>query len=163
ILSMAVAARAEPASLDQLFDDDSLYLVRAAVAAHASEAGLPGGRVRAVVLGVHALAATAVRHGAGQGRVRPWIPGAGIRCGGASSLAKKCMKPSGSGPVFMATRWSKPASTYCWATCTCRLTSGPQANCSLTSSGPMLATAAWKFTGLGNSAMTFHPVSENVL
>src|SRR5438309_3226112 len=77
---MAVAARAEPASLDQLFDGDSLYLVRAAVAAHASEAGLPGGRVRDVVLAVHELAANAVRHGAGQGRVRLWVTGDGIRC-----------------------------------------------------------------------------------
>src|SRR5947209_13078514 len=80
ILSMTVAARAEPVSLDQLFDDDSLYLVRAAVAAHASEAGLPGGRVGDVVLAVHELAANAVRHGAGQGRVRLWITGNGIRC-----------------------------------------------------------------------------------
>ena len=80
ILSMTVAARAEPASLDQLFDGDSLYLVRAAVAAHASEAGLPGGRVRDVVLAVHELAANAVRHGAGQGRVKLWITGDGIRC-----------------------------------------------------------------------------------
>jgi anti-sigma regulatory factor (Ser/Thr protein kinase) len=77
---MAVAARAEPASLDQLFDGDSLYLVRAAVAAHASGAGLPAGRVRDVVLAVHELAANAVRHGAGQGRVRLWTAGDGIRC-----------------------------------------------------------------------------------
>ena len=51
----------------------------------------------------------------------------------------------------------------CWATCRCRLGSGPQANWSLTCCGPMLATAAWKFTGFGSSAMTFHPVSAKAL
>jgi anti-sigma regulatory factor (Ser/Thr protein kinase) len=77
---MSIAARVRPAALDQLFDGDSLYTVRAAVAAHASEAGIPEGRVRDVVLAVHELAANAVRHGAGQGRVQLWITGDGIRC-----------------------------------------------------------------------------------
>jgi anti-sigma regulatory factor (Ser/Thr protein kinase) len=74
------AASAEPATLDQLFDDDSLYSVRAAVAAHASEAGIGENRVRDVVLAIHELAANAVRHGAGQGRVRLWATSDGIRC-----------------------------------------------------------------------------------
>src|SRR5947209_15340340 len=76
---VSIAARAQPA-VDQLFDGDSLYAVRATVAAHASEAGMPDGRVRNVVLAVHELAANAVRHGAGQGRMRLWITGGGIRC-----------------------------------------------------------------------------------
>jgi anti-sigma regulatory factor (Ser/Thr protein kinase) len=75
-----IAARAEPAALDQPFDGDSLYSVRAAVAAHASEAGIAENRVRDVVLAVHELAANAVRHGAGQGRVRLWATSDGIRC-----------------------------------------------------------------------------------
>jgi anti-sigma regulatory factor (Ser/Thr protein kinase) len=77
---LSIAARAEPAALDQLFDGDSLYTVRAAVAAHASEAGIPEGRIRDVVLAVHELAANAVRHGGGQGRVRLSVSGEGIRC-----------------------------------------------------------------------------------
>jgi anti-sigma regulatory factor (Ser/Thr protein kinase) len=77
---LSIAARAQPADLDQSFDDDTLYTVRAAVAAHASEAGIPEGRIRDVVLAVHELAANAVRHGAGQGRVQLWITGDGIRC-----------------------------------------------------------------------------------
>ena len=77
---MTIAARAEPAVLDQPFDGDSLYSVRAAVAAHASEAGIPENRVRDVVLAVHELAANAVRHGAGQGRVRLWVTSDGVRC-----------------------------------------------------------------------------------
>ena len=77
---LSVAARVQLAALDQLFDGDSLYAVRAAVAAHASGAGMPEGRIRDVVLAVHELAANAVRHGAGRGRVRLWITGDGIRC-----------------------------------------------------------------------------------
>ena len=76
----AIAAHAEPATLDQAFDGDSLYSVRAAVAAHASAAGIAEGRIRDVVLAVHELAANAVRHGAGQGRVRLWATDDGIRC-----------------------------------------------------------------------------------
>jgi anti-sigma regulatory factor (Ser/Thr protein kinase) len=76
---VSIAAGAEPA-VDQSFDRDSLYMVRATVAAHASEAGMPDGLVRNVVLAIHELAANAVRHGAGQGRVRLWNTGEGIRC-----------------------------------------------------------------------------------
>ena len=76
---VSIAARAQPA-VDQSFDGDSLYAVRATVAAHASEAGIQEGRVRNVVLAVHELAANAVRHGAGQGRMRLWVTSDGIRC-----------------------------------------------------------------------------------
>jgi anti-sigma regulatory factor (Ser/Thr protein kinase) len=76
---VSIAARAQPA-VDQSFDGDSLYAVRATVAAHASEAGIQESRVRNVVLAVHELAANAVRHGAGQGQVRLWVTGDGIRC-----------------------------------------------------------------------------------
>jgi anti-sigma regulatory factor (Ser/Thr protein kinase) len=76
---VSIAAHAQPA-VDQSFDGDSLYAVRATVAAHASEAGVQEGRVRNVVLAVHELAANAVRHGAGQGRMRLWVTGDGIRC-----------------------------------------------------------------------------------
>jgi anti-sigma regulatory factor (Ser/Thr protein kinase) len=88
---MSIAARAQPA-VDQPFDGDSLYAVRAAVAAHASEAGIPAGRIRDVVLAVHELAANAVRHGAGQGQMRLWITSDGIRC----EVADAGARPSGS-------------------------------------------------------------------
>ena len=58
--------RAGTPVLDQAFDGDSLYALRAAVAAHAAEAGLPRQRVYNVVTAAHELAANAVRHGAGQ-------------------------------------------------------------------------------------------------
>lgn len=55
--------------LDQQFDARSLYALRAAVAAHATQAGLPERRTSDIVLAVHELAANAVRHGAGHGRL----------------------------------------------------------------------------------------------
>jgi anti-sigma regulatory factor (Ser/Thr protein kinase) len=58
--------------LDQAFNSDTLYLLRAAVQAHASRSGLSEGRVGEVVLAVHELAANAIAHGAGHGRLRLW-------------------------------------------------------------------------------------------
>jgi anti-sigma regulatory factor (Ser/Thr protein kinase) len=55
--------------LAQDFDAGSLYALRAAVSAHATQAGIPGFRADDVVLAVHELAANAIRHGAGRGRL----------------------------------------------------------------------------------------------
>jgi len=74
------ADNGESLALDQAFDADSLYALRAAVAAHGSQAGLSEGRTRDLVLAVHELAANAVRHGAGQGRLRLWAAPDGVRC-----------------------------------------------------------------------------------
>jgi anti-sigma regulatory factor (Ser/Thr protein kinase) len=68
------------AVLDQAFDSDSLYALRAAVAAHAAEAGLPRQQVYDVVTAAHELAANAVRHGAGHGRLRLWADRRTLRC-----------------------------------------------------------------------------------
>ena len=76
----AAAWNGEPPALDQAFDGDSLYALRATVAAHGSRAGLSDGRTRDLVLAVHELAANAVRHGAGQGRLRMWATPEGVRC-----------------------------------------------------------------------------------
>jgi anti-sigma regulatory factor (Ser/Thr protein kinase) len=74
------AGDGESLALDQAFDSDSLYALRAAVAAHGSQAGLSDGRTRDLVLAVHELAANAVRHGAGQGRLRLWAAPDAVRC-----------------------------------------------------------------------------------
>jgi anti-anti-sigma factor len=66
--------------LEQEFDDGSLYALRAAVAAHASRAGLSEGRTGDLVLVVHELAANAIRHGAGHGRLRLWTAADAVRC-----------------------------------------------------------------------------------
>jgi anti-anti-sigma factor len=76
----AAARNGGPPALDQPFDGDSLYSLRATVAAHGSQAGLSDGRTRDLVLAVHELAANAVRHGAGQGRLRMWATPEGVRC-----------------------------------------------------------------------------------
>jgi anti-sigma regulatory factor (Ser/Thr protein kinase) len=55
--------------LVQDFDAGSLYALRAAVAAHATHAGSSESRARDIVLAVHELAANAIRHGAGHGRL----------------------------------------------------------------------------------------------
>jgi anti-anti-sigma factor len=76
----AAAGDGEPPALDQAFDGDSLFALRATVAAHGSRAGLSGGRTRDLVLAVHELAANAVRHGAGRGRLRLWTAPDRVRC-----------------------------------------------------------------------------------
>ncbi len=59
-----------PAPLEQDFDAGSLYTLRSAVAAHAAAAGLSPARIYDVLVTAHELAANAVRHGAGHGRLR---------------------------------------------------------------------------------------------
>jgi hypothetical protein len=64
---------ADPAAgglLDRRFDARGLSLLRAVVLAHAVEAGMPASRARDVMLAAHELAANAVRHGAGTGRLQ---------------------------------------------------------------------------------------------
>jgi anti-sigma regulatory factor (Ser/Thr protein kinase) len=73
-------ANVSTAVLDLAFDRGSLYALRAAVAAHAAEAGLPRERVYDVVTAAHELAANAVRHGAGHGRLRLWADSRSLRC-----------------------------------------------------------------------------------
>lgn len=58
--------------LDQALDGDSLYRLRASVAAHGLQAGLSQRRADDLVIAVHELAANVVRHGSGRGRLRIW-------------------------------------------------------------------------------------------
>jgi anti-anti-sigma factor len=58
--------------LDQPLDGNSLYQLRASVAAHANQAGLPRRRADDLVIAAHELAANVIRHGSGSGRVRIW-------------------------------------------------------------------------------------------
>jgi Histidine kinase-like ATPase domain len=66
--------------LDQPFDSGVLPELRAAVQAHACEAGMPVERAMDVVLAVHELMANAIRHGAGKGRLRVWLAAGTLRC-----------------------------------------------------------------------------------
>jgi anti-sigma regulatory factor (Ser/Thr protein kinase) len=76
----AVPASAQALLLDQEFDSGTLYALRAAVQAHASQAGLSEDRVGEVVLAIHELAANAIAHGAGHGRLRMWEQAGALGC-----------------------------------------------------------------------------------
>lgn len=62
----------DPPVVDLEFDSGSLSAVRAAARNQAGRAGFPDSRVADVVLAVHEMAANAVSHGAGSGRLRIW-------------------------------------------------------------------------------------------
>ena len=66
--------------LEQSFSSDSLYQLRAAVAAHAAQAGVPSPRDHDVVLAVHELATNVIRYGSGNGRVRIWANEDSLHC-----------------------------------------------------------------------------------
>ena len=97
----------EPPVVDQFFDGDSLYALREAVAAHASQAGLSEGRVGDLVLAVHELAVNAVWHGAGHGRVRLWKTGDSLRFEVSDDGAASTPGPADAG--------SEPADPPAWA------------------------------------------------
>ena len=69
-----------PEPLQQDFDGGSLYVLRSAVSAHAAAAGMAPDRVYDVVVAAHELAANAVRHGAGHGRLRLWAADGILAC-----------------------------------------------------------------------------------
>jgi anti-sigma regulatory factor (Ser/Thr protein kinase) len=66
--------------LDLAFDSGTLDALRAGVKARACEAGLPEDRAEDVVLAIHELAANAVCHGAGAGRLRIWQLAGSLHC-----------------------------------------------------------------------------------
>jgi anti-sigma regulatory factor (Ser/Thr protein kinase) len=66
--------------LDLAFDSGTLDALRAGVKTHACRAGLPEARAEDVVLAVHELAANAVSHGAGAGRLRIWKLAGALHC-----------------------------------------------------------------------------------
>jgi anti-sigma regulatory factor (Ser/Thr protein kinase) len=76
----ALQEGALPPLLDQEFNSDTLYALRAAVQAHAGQVGLSEDRVGEVVLAVHELAANAIAHGAGHGRLRIWELADALTC-----------------------------------------------------------------------------------
>lgn len=62
------------------FSAATLREVREAVAARAAAAGMTAGRTVDVVLAVHELAANAVLHGAGRGRLRLQVTAGSLHC-----------------------------------------------------------------------------------
>lgn len=66
--------------LDQPFTEHDLRALRRAVAAHADATPLPASRVSDLVLIVSELAANAIRHGGGKGRLRVWTTPDALYC-----------------------------------------------------------------------------------
>jgi anti-sigma regulatory factor (Ser/Thr protein kinase) len=66
--------------LDLAFDSGTLHTLRAGVRSHACQAGLSEDRAEDVVLAVHELAANAVCHGTGTGRLRLWKRAGALYC-----------------------------------------------------------------------------------
>ena len=76
-------AQSPPAASDGLatsFSIDSLYSLRAEVAAHASHLGLAEPRLRQLLVVATELATNVVRHGGGSGKLRLWRSGDAILC-----------------------------------------------------------------------------------
>jgi len=66
--------------LEEKFAAGSLYLLRQAVAAHAAAAGMSEARIIDVTLAVNELAANAIQHGAGRGRLRMQLRDGALCC-----------------------------------------------------------------------------------
>jgi len=66
--------------LDQPFDADGLYSLRAAVAAHAGELDIPDDQLDSLLIVAGELASNAVRHGGGRGRLRLWRDPTAVHC-----------------------------------------------------------------------------------
>ena len=66
--------------VDLRFDSGTLHTVRAQMRACVGHAGFPEGQAEDVVLAVHELAANAVSHGGGAGRLRVWNLAGALYC-----------------------------------------------------------------------------------
>jgi anti-sigma regulatory factor (Ser/Thr protein kinase) len=62
----------EVVDLDQTFDEDGLYAMRATVAAHTASLGARPVLVEQLLIVASELATNAIRHGGGSGRLRLW-------------------------------------------------------------------------------------------
>src|SRR5579863_378157 len=78
--AFSAADGGSPPILDMTFDTGTLSALRAQVQARARQAGFPDARSAEIVLALHELAANAVRHGGGAGRLRIWNLARAWRC-----------------------------------------------------------------------------------
>jgi anti-sigma regulatory factor (Ser/Thr protein kinase) len=67
------------ADVDQPFDADGLYVLRATLAAHASRLGTTDQQERLLIVASE-LATNAIRHGGGSGRLRLWHQDRALYC-----------------------------------------------------------------------------------
>jgi anti-sigma regulatory factor (Ser/Thr protein kinase) len=85
--------------LDREFDTDALAGLREAVLGYATACGMPEDRAIDVMLAVHELAANAVRHGPGHGRLRIHVTGSILHCevGDPGPSSRDGYPPDGTG------------------------------------------------------------------
>ena len=108
---------AAPAVLDQCFDAGSLSALRASTQACAAQAGMPAERATDVVIALHELAANAVRHGAGSGRLRIWDHVGALYCrvdDDGSAAGPPGPIGAGSASQNLADRWPREPGHGLW-------------------------------------------------
>jgi anti-sigma regulatory factor (Ser/Thr protein kinase) len=109
------------AVLEQAFSRDSLYQLRAAVAAHAAQAGVPSPRDHDIVLAVHELATNVIRHGSGHGRVRICVNENSLHCqvtdAGPTSAATMTTDPGPSPASTAPAPWPIEPGRGLWIVC----------------------------------------------
>jgi len=66
--------------VEQQFDADGLYGLRATLAAHASNLGVADEKIEQLVIVGSELATNAIRHGGGRGRMRFWHDATTVYC-----------------------------------------------------------------------------------
>lgn len=66
--------------VDQRFDADGLYALRATLAAHASALGAADEQIERLLIVAVELATNAIRHGGGRGRLRLWQSDGHLYC-----------------------------------------------------------------------------------
>jgi anti-sigma regulatory factor (Ser/Thr protein kinase) len=67
-------------AVDETFDADRLYALRATLSAHMSGFGTPAVLIDRLLIVASELATNAVRHGGGHGRLRLWPADGGLFC-----------------------------------------------------------------------------------
>lgn len=108
---------AAPAALDQCFDASSMSALRTSTQACAAQARMPAERATDFVIALHELAANAVRHGAGSGRLRIWDHAGTLYCRvDDNGSAAKPSGPIGAGSVRenLADRWPREPGHGLW-------------------------------------------------
>lgn len=108
---------AAPAALDQCFDASSMSALRTSTQACAAQARMPAERATDFVIALHELAANAVRHGAGSGRLRIWDHAGTLYCRvDDNGSAAKPSGPIGAGSARenLADRWPREPGHGLW-------------------------------------------------
>jgi anti-sigma regulatory factor (Ser/Thr protein kinase) len=70
----------EVVTVDQPFDAEGLYALRATLAAHTAQLDVPEEKVEHLLIVASELATNAIRHGGGTGRLRLWCTATTLYC-----------------------------------------------------------------------------------